>query len=166
MVKISPIILALALAAGCSTQRDARTASAERISASHATTIDKSLSQGLIPTITQSGSSNTLMVVPPNFNAATKVGDDVSTEGDASSSMRTMFRASVSTWVFGCLAFAALILAWVFFSKFSAAGAAADRGFGAVIGQVEMLASHVNTEEAAHAIASVKAALEKQRGKV
>lgn len=164
-MKLQSLFLAILLA-GCSTQRDARTASAERISASHAATIDKSLSQGLVPNITQSGSSNTLMVVPPNFNTTTKISDDVNTEGDASSSMRTMFRASASTWVFGCLAFAALIIAWIFFSKFTAAGAAADRGFGAVIGQVETLAAHVNSEEAAHAIASIKAALEKQRGKV
>jgi uncharacterized protein YcfL len=169
LVAVLLVLVALLLGSGCATSRDARTASAERISATHASTIDKSLEAEQIPIVTQSGNSNSITIVPAEVLRTIRVNDAVDTEGAASNSARSSFKMSFSTWLaigFATLAGAALLVAWVVFSKFSALGQATDRGFGVIGDQISTLAATVTTDEAANALAQLRASVEKQRGKL
>ena len=165
---IAVAILSL-LFVGCSTSRSSRTRSAENVSAAHASTIEKSLEAQQLPNVTVSGSSNVVTVAPVPVKATIDVSDSASTRGEASGDTRATFRASFSTWLAvaaAAVALAALLLAWVFWSKLSASGSAADRAVAGAISTVETLAAHVSQTEAAHALSTVRASLEKARGKL
>lgn len=166
---LAAFVIVAALISGCSTSRRATATTAENVAAAHASTIEKSLEADRIPNVTVSGSSNVVTVAPVPTKATVSIDDAANTKGEASGSTRSYFRASVSTWVAvaaAALAISLLLLAWILWSKLSSSGQAADHAFAAGIGTVETLASHVTGDEAAQALATVRAALEKARGKV
>lgn len=163
------LLLLLILLTACSTSRQSRVQTAENINAAHAATIDKTLQGQTIPNVTVSGSSNVVTVAPLPIKQTLAVSDNVNTTGTASGDFASSFKLSTSVWVcmaFACIGAAALCVAWVFFSKGSAAGAAADKGFAVAIDTAQALAAHSTTPETLQVLATLRGDLEKQRGKL
>jgi hypothetical protein len=166
--------------AGCTTSKDARTASAERISASHDASINNALEQQVIPNITVSGSSNSVVVAPQPLKRTTDINDAVDTEGAANNMSRSSFRFSMSTWLafgFALFGLAFALVGWVVFSRGSAAGKAADAtaaeainaahtGFASVMSTVETLLAHSKDDATTAQLLTIKSAVEKERGKL
>lgn len=162
------IVLFAFLLMGCSTSKTARATTAENVSAAHAVTINKSVESHQIPNVTVSGASNTVQIAPMPLRIKTEIDDVADTKGDASGDYRSTFRASISTFVaigLVLIALAAAAIAWTFFSRLTAIGAAADRGFGSAIDTVSTLASSSTDSATINALSVVRASLEKERGK-
>lgn len=163
------IIVAIYSLTGCSTSKASRAQTAEAVSAAHSATINKSVEGTQIPNVTVSGSSNTVTIAPTPLHATTDISDTANTKGDASGDYRSTFHASFSTWLaigFAAAMIGALLLAWVIWSKGSAAGAAADQGFAGAINTVATLATHSTEPAVMAALNTVRADLEKARGKI
>ena len=161
------LLLLLILLSACSTSRQSRVQTAEAIANTHATTIDKSLQGATIPNVTVSGSSNVVTVAPLPVKQSLTVADNVNTSGTATGDFASSFKFTFSTWIalgFAAIAVAALLFAWVFWSKASATGATADKAFSGAIDTVHTLSSGVITPEVAQALATIRADLEKRRG--
>lgn len=145
--------------AGCSLGTTARNKSAESIALSHDTTVNRSLRGDMVPSVTVSGTNNSVRVGSFPLESSIEVADKANTKGTAEASLSRSFTASVSTWLALAAAFAALgfaILAYVLFSKLTAAGKATDVAMSAAID----LAGHGLPKD------KLLAGLEKLRGKV
>lgn len=163
------VVLLSSLLLGCAASRTARVITAENIAANHSAVIGRSLDSPVIPSVTVSGSSNTVTISPQRALSTLSVNDDSRVNGEASGDYASATKLSFSSWLAvgfaaGCLAL--LLFAWVLFAKLSAAGQAADRGFSVAIDTVGALASHATTPDTIAALATVKGDLEKRRGQV
>lgn len=157
------------LLGGCSTEKSARAISSENIAASHESSIKRALEGSQLPNVTVSGSSNTVTVGASPVNSTIDVQDTSNAQGAAAGDTQSHFRASISGWIAfaaAAVAIATLLVAWVLWSKLSASGAAADMGFASAIDTIHALCASNVEPQAAIALASIKAELEKQRGKL
>ena len=149
-------LLAWALA-GCTAARTNQSRSAESVAASHDATIRRAVTGPVTPNITVSGSSNVVTVTPAQSHTDAAVTDQAETRGEASGENRSTFRFGIPLAVaLGgvCFGVAALLVAYVVWSRGSAAGRAADAGFSAAIDHVQSGGGNV------------LALLEKHRGKI
>lgn len=149
----------LFMAGGCALRSEARAKSAETITADHESTIKRSLHGEMIPSVSVSGTNNTVRVGSFPVDSTLEVDDKSTTKGAASNASTRSFSWSFSVWIAiaaTILAASFGLLAYVFWSKSTATGAASDRAMATIIDAHD----HGVTGD------KMKALLEKTRGKL
>ncbi len=167
LARLFLLLTVVVFLSGCAFEKSSRAITAENIANAHATTIDRTIEGERIPNVTVSGSSNTVTIGTPATMSRLTVNDSADTKGTATGDFTSKTKANVSMWIaiaLACLCLGLLLIAYVFFSRATATGMAADKGIAASIDTVATLAAHSTSTEVISALTSVRADLEKRRG--